>query len=271
MISSLFRGPLPRAFLLAALGFLGTAGPAPASGPDMYFDAPNDKRMALAVAAGDVGTIEELLSSKAVDPLKIGRNATSWIEIAVLADQRRSFEALLKWGALGPPQGKIAGQAMYSATVKGNLAWLERLYRAGASLDNYGGGELLLITAINIRNASVLDFYLRNGANLDMKSSVGGSAVLSAADAERFDIANMLLDRGASPWVMDSFGTTLGYSAEEAAMTPSWDHSSRMNAHRLSLLERLRKIGFPNPAPTPDQGHALRRKKQWPPKAAMAR
>jgi hypothetical protein len=270
MISQSVRNGF-RALLLTILGLIGYPGTASASGPDMYFDASSDKRMALAVASGDVRTMLELMSSKAVEPQALGRKATSWIEIAVIADQREAFDMLVEWGALGPPKGKTAGQAMYSATIKGSLRWLERLHRAGASLDNYGNGELLIVTALDTRNDAVLDFYLRNGADLNMPALAGGSVALSAAMTRRFDMVLKFLDLGASPWVMDSFGTTLGSLAEKAARVPAWDHTSRMNRHRLALLDRLHAIGFPDPAPTPAEGRALRQKKQWPPKAAIRR
>ncbi|WP_243370225.1 hypothetical protein [Microvirga solisilvae] len=258
-----------RALAFTILGFLGLAGSASASGPDMYFDAPADKQMAVAVASGDLATMTSLLSSKAVDPLTMGRKTTSWIEIAVIADQRAAFDTLVKWGALGEPKGKIAGQAMYSATIKGSIRWLERLHKAGASLDNFGGGDLLIVQALDTRNDAVLDFYIRNGADLNMPAMAGGSVALSAAMTRRFDMVLKFLDLGSSPWVMDSLGSTLGSIAERAARVPAWDHSSRMNQHRLELLQRLHAIGFPDPAPTAEEGRALRQKKQWPPKAAI--
>ncbi|WNG41388.1 hypothetical protein F0U61_52630 [Archangium violaceum] len=235
------------------------------SGPDSYFDKPADKQMARAVAEGDVPTIERLLETGEVEPLTVGRDATSWLSIAVAARQKKSLETLLAHGALGDPKGKIAGQALYAATVLDDLYWLERLHAAGADLNNYGGGDLLLEVAVDTRNRKTLDFYLEHGARLDMPSSVGGSVALSTAQARRFDLVNEFLDRGASPWVMDSFGTTLGFTAERAGSVPAWDHRSPMNKERLLLLERLHAIGFPKPAPTPDEGHALREAGKWPP------
>ncbi|HYO52375.1 hypothetical protein [Archangium sp.] len=235
------------------------------SGPDTYFETPADKQMALAVAEGDVETIERLLKTGQVEPLTVGRDATSWLVIAVLARQKKSLDTLLELGALGDPKGKIAGQALYNATVLDDLYWLKRLHAAGADLNNYGGGDLLLAVAMNTRNRATLDFYLEHGANLDMRTTGGGSVALTAADVERFDMVNEFLDRGASPWVMDSFGTTLGYAAEEVAASPSWDRRSPMNRERVLVLERLHAIGFPNPAPTPDEGHALREARKWPP------
>lgn len=257
------------AVLFTLLGLFEYPHAVSAAGPDMYFDSPADKQMAIAVASGDIATMTAILSSKAVEPQAIGRKVTSWIEIAVIADQRRAFDTLVTWDALGPAKGKIAGQAMYSATVKGSIRWLERLKAAGASLDNYGGGDLLIIQALDTRNEAVLDFYIRNGADLNMPSQTGGSIALSAAMTRRFDMALKFLDLGASPWVMDSLGSTLGSIAERAARVPAWDHSSRMNQHRLELLRRLHAIGFPDPAPTAEEGLALRQKKQWPPKAAI--
>ncbi|MCG7393680.1 hypothetical protein MHY87_12250 [Microvirga sp. ACRRW] len=268
MILRHLRGGL-RAVLFTLLGLFGYPGPASAAGPDMYFDAPADKQMAIAVASGDIETMTALLSSKAIDPQAIGRKVTSWIEIAVIADQRKAFDTLVTWDALGPPKGKIAGQAMYSATIKGSIRWLERLHRAGASLDNYGGGDLLIVQALDTRNEAVLDFYIRNGADLNMPAMAGGSVALSAAMTRRFDMVLKFLDLGASPWVMDALGSTLGSIAERAGRVPAWDHSSRMNQHRLELLARLHAIGFPDPAPTAEEGHVLRQKKQWPPKAAI--
>lgn len=235
------------------------------SGPDAYFEKPADKQMARSIAEGDVATIERLLGSGEVDPLTVGRNATNWLSLAIASRQKAALETLLAHGALGDPKGKIAGQALYTATVLDDLSWLERLHAAGASLDNYGGGDLLLAVAMNTRNRATLDFYLEHGANLDLPTTAGGSVALNAADLERFNLVNELLDRGASPWTMDSFGTTLGYAAEEVGASPSWDKRSAMNKERVLLLERLHAIGFPRPAPTPDEGHALRQAGKWPP------
>ncbi len=253
------------AAMLSLFGGCSRQGGATVSGPESYFEKPTDREMARAVADGDVATIRRLLESGEVDPLAVGRDATNWVTIAVAARQKGSLDTLLERGALGDPKGKIAGQAMYAATLLDDLYWLKRLHAAGADLNNYGGGDLLLEVAMNTRNRETLDYYLEHGADLNMRSNVGGSVTLSAADLRRFDLVNEFLDRGASPWVMDSMGTTLGYSAEEAASVPAWDRRSPMNKERVLVLERLHAIGFPNPAPTPDQGHALREARKWPP------
>lgn len=238
------------------------------AGPNDYFDAPQDKRMALAIAKGDTATVEQLLDSEAVDPQKVGRDATSWLIVAIAAAQKESLETLLRHDALGNPNGPIAGQALYSATLLDDLYWLKRLHKAGANLNNYGGGDLLLVAAMNTRNEETLDFYLQHKADLNMPTNLKGSVALSAARVQRFDLVNKFLDLNASPWVMDSLGSTLGYAAEKVAKLPSWNRESEMERERLLLLARLHAIGFPQPAPTPDQGDQLRKAHRWPPAKA---
>ncbi|HYO67327.1 MAG TPA: hypothetical protein VEU33_14720, partial [Archangium sp.] len=102
------------------------------SGPDSYFEKPTDKQMARAVADGDVETLRRLLESGEVDPLTVGSDATNWLTIAVAARQKGSLDTLLERGALGDPKGKIAGQALYAATLLDDLYWLKRLHAAGA-------------------------------------------------------------------------------------------------------------------------------------------
>lgn len=253
------------AAMLSLLGGCSKQGGATVSGPDSYFEKPTDKQMARAVADGEVDTIRRLLESGEVDPLAVGSDATSWLTIAVAARQKGSLDTLLEHGALGDPKGKIAGQALYAATLLDDLYWLKRLHAAGADLNNYGGGDLLLEVAVDTRNREMLDYYLEHGANLNMRTNSGGSVALSTAQAKRFDLVNEFLDRGAAPWVMDSLGSTLGSAAERAGKVPAWDHRSPMNQQRLLLLERLHAIGFPNPAPTANEGHALREAGKWPP------
>ena len=228
-------------------------------GPDMYFDRPEDKEMARAVARGDLGTMRRLLDQGAVDPVTIGRDNTGWLEIAVLAREKAALDFLLARGAMGDAKSKQAGQALYSATLmRGGLNFLRRLHEAGASLDNYGGGEALLLVAFNSGNKEVLQFYLDRGADINIRTNLGGNVALDAATTWHFDAANRFLDLGADPWVMDAIGATLGYVAESVVKVPAWDRRGPQEIERQKLLARLGAIGFPQSAPTPSEGRALR-------------
>lgn len=259
------------ALLLPALMMTSPFAGDGSSGPHMYFDSDADRRMARAVASGDIATIRSLVGNGVVSPIAVGRDATSWLVIAVAARQKRSLDVLLELGAMDDPKGRIAGQALYAATIQQDLYWLRRLHAAGADLNNRGGGELLLAVAMNTGRRATLEYYLTHGADLEQRTTSGGTVVLAAADLERFDLVNEFLDRGASPWVMDSFGATLGYAAEEPARSASWIRGSAMDSQRETVLRRLHVLGFPDPAPTPDEGFALRERGSWPPPGSPPR
>jgi ankyrin repeat protein len=233
--------------------------------PEDYFDTPADREMAAAVARGDSESVDRLIVSGAVDPLSTGRRSMTWLAIAIAAEQSTVFEQLLEHGALGPGDGPVAGTAMYTAILKGGARWLRRLLNAGASPDGRGGGDRLLVIAMQAENDEAFDALLQAGADPDAETKLGGNAALSAAYLERFDLANRLLDAGASPWVMDDLGATLGFVAEDSASTPGWVQGSPSDAARRRLLRRLQTVGFPSPAPTPPVGRNLRETGAWPP------
>ncbi len=235
------------------------------SGPDAYFETANEKQLASAIAAGDRNAVRTLLAGGDVDPATIGRDATTFLSIAILAKQKDVFEQLLQAGALGDPRGKTAGESMYIATLTDDIYWLKRLLEAGADPNNFGGGNLLIVQAMNSRLDGRLDFYLEQDIDLEAKTNLGGTIALEAARLSRFDLTNQFLALGASPWVVDDLGTTIGYRAEATAKVPAWDKNSKMEVARRKLLATLHEQGFPDPAPMPDEALAMVEQGHWPP------
>lgn len=234
-------------------------------GPENDFERPQDMAMAKAVASGDLVQIERALSDGTVDPAARGKNGANWLSIAIVFRQKSALELLLRLKVLTDPKGENAGTALYSATMLDDLSWLKALVHAGADLNNFGGGDLLLVRAMDTRNEQTLKFYLEHGADIHRPTLLGGNIALAAADVHRFDVANQFLDRGVDPWVMDKLGGTLGWAAEDAGTVPAWNANSPMEAERRHLLNRLKAIGFPHPAPRPKDAKLLRSKGLWPP------
>lgn len=236
------------------------------SGLDDYFDLPEDKKMALAVSQGDVSAIRRMISRGEVSPHKIGRRNMNWVSIAVLTRQKKALDALLELGALGDSKGKIAGSSMYHATIiDDGLPYLERLHRAGADLNQVSSGELLIVTALFTGDPVKLQFYIDKGADISASGPGRESPAYSAAMVNNFAAVNMFLDLGADPWTMAADGATLGLVAEEQASVPAMVPGSPNDQERLKLLARLHAIGFPNPAPTPQEGRAMLEAGTWPP------
>lgn len=234
-------------------------------GPEKDFESLSDKEMAMAVSKGNLTQIEKMLNEKIVSKSARGKNGANWLSIAIAYRQKNAFELLLKLGVLNDPKGENAGTALYMATMLDDLYWLKLLVGAGADLNNFGGGDLLLVRAMDTRNKETLKFYLENGADIHRTTLGGGNIALAAAEVHRFDMANEFLDLGVSPWVIDKMGGTLGWHAEFAAKVPAWNPLSAMEKHRNSLLIRLKKLGYPQPAPIPKEAKLIRSKGLWPP------
>ena len=235
-------------------------------GPEENFDSPAAKKIAAAIAAGEAGRVKTLLTTTDVQPDLIGKNGLTFLSIAILANRKEAFETLIELGAVGDPEGKAAGHTMYNATMVSNISWLQGLLKAGASLDGFGGGNRLIVQAMNSRIKGRLDYYLDNGANIDGESNLGGTAALTAARNQQFETVNDLLDRGASIWAMDKLGGTIGYHAAAAGKLPTWKVGGPHDKQRVRILDRLKKAGFPSPAPAPKVGIELKKNLQWPPK-----
>jgi hypothetical protein len=83
---------------------------------------------------------------------------------------------------------------------------------------------------------------------------------------EHFRIAELLLDRGAQAWAIDSGGANLGTAATTKMLTDSLEEAEAQ--HRLA--ERLKKLGWPEPAPSSREVRAAAASGNWPPATARA-
>lgn len=229
------------------------------------FDRADDNEMARAVSTGDLSKARGLIDSGRVDPLTIGRERSGWLAIAVASEEWEMMEYLLSAGALGPADGPLAGQAMYFATTRDDPKWLERLRRAGASLDNRGGGELLVQVAANTKNPAILDYYIEQGADLSGVNTLHDPVIVACAMSGNYPAVQRLLDAGVSAWSSSADGTTIGFWLERVASRRAWDRTSTAERERQAIIARLRAAGVPHPPPSPDEVKALREAGRWPP------
>ena len=252
--------------LVANIFNLGCANAKTISSPDTYFEAPANKKAALATANGKVKELRSLILDDGVQPDIRGKNDLTLLSIAILTNNKNTFNELIKLGAIGDPNGKTAGQSMYNATLVRSDYWLKKLHKAGASLDGFGGGDRLIIQAMKSKIKGRLDYYLDNGADINAESNLGGNIALTAAMTHRFDLANILIDKGADPLTMNKLGGTIGYYAESVTQLSTWRSSGKFEEERLQLIDKLKAANFPFPALEPKQAIILNNKGQWPSK-----
>lgn len=145
-------------------------------------------------------------------------------------------------------------------------AFAHRLLTAGASPNPAGSPSGPLRTAITLNSLGAVRMLLDFRADPDIMEATGNRPLHTALDMEHFRIAELLLDRGADAWAIDSGGANLGTAATTKMLT---DSAEEAEAQRR-LAERLRKLGWPDPAPSPRDVRAAAASGNWPPAAARA-
>ena len=108
----------------------------------------------------------------------------------------------------------------------------------------------------------LLDF----GADPNVMEATGNRPLHTALDMEHFRIAELLLDRGADAWAIDSGGANLGTAATTKMLT---DSTEQAEAQRR-LAERLKRLDWPEPAPSAREVRAAAASGNWPPATARA-
>ncbi len=145
-------------------------------------------------------------------------------------------------------------------------ALAHRLLTAGASTNPPSNPSGPLRTAITLNSLGAVRMLLDFRADPNVMEATGNRPLHTALDMEHFRIAELLLDRGADPWAVDSGGANLGTAATTRMLTES---AEEFEAQRR-LAERLKKLGWPEPAPSPRDVRAAAASGNWPPAAARA-
>jgi len=140
-------------------------------------------------------------------------------------------------------------------------AFAHRLLDAGASPNPPGNPEGPLRTAITLNSLGAVRMLLDFRADPEVMEATGNRPLHIALDMEHFRIAELLLDRGADPWAIDSGGANLGTAATTKMLT---DSAEEAEAQRR-LAARLQKLGWPEPVPSFREVRNAALRGEWPP------
>ena len=184
--------------------------------------------------------------------------------VALATCDTRAVELLLRHGA--PRDGRGDGLPLQIALRANDPALAHALLTAGASPNPRAQPTGPLRTAIGQGSLGGVRMLLDFGADPDVAEETGHRPLHIALDQERFRIAELLLDRGADAWAIDSGGANLGSSTAAPMLTASADEA----AAQKRLAARLPKLGWSDPLPSPQQIRDLALGGQWPPRASGA-
>ncbi|ATY31857.1 ankyrin repeat domain-containing protein [Sphingomonas psychrotolerans] len=145
-------------------------------------------------------------------------------------------------------------------------AFAHRLLTAGANPNPAGNPSGPLRTAITLNSLGAVRMLLDFRADPNVMEATGNRPLHTALDMEHFRIAELLLERGADAWAIDSGGANLGTAATTKMLTESAEEAEAQRR----LAERLKKLGWPQPVLSSREVRAAAASGNWPPAAARA-
>jgi hypothetical protein len=114
---------------------------------------------------------------------------------------------------------------------------------------------------INKGDLSGVESALKAGANPNEHDDRGNPAIVLAAATDQYQIANLLLDKGADFYATDDFGLLAGTLASQSRLLPDSVEGKAL----ATFISRLKSRGHPWPPPGPNQVERLKAAGQWPP------
>jgi hypothetical protein len=100
-------------------------------------------------------------------------------------------------------------------------------------------GDALFFHACRLGTRDVVDAFIDAGARLEDRDAWDATPIIVAAAAGRFDIVNLLLDRGASGLARSASGLTVPILARRIAETPAWAPTGVEEEARRQALRRI--------------------------------
>ncbi|MCX8476071.1 MAG: ankyrin repeat domain-containing protein [Sphingomonas sp.] len=212
---------------------------------------------------GDLGRAGQLLQG---DPGLARRRVGAhydMLSVALATCRADAVDLVIRGGA--PLDGvEDKGLPLRLALRAKDPAFAHRLLEAGASPNPKGNPSGPLRTAIALNSLGAVRMLLDFRADSNVMEATGNRPLHTALDMEHFRIAELLLDRGADPWAIDSGGANLG----TAATTPMLTNAAAEAEAQHRLAERLKRLGWPEPAPSFREVRAAAASGRWPPAGA---
>lgn len=171
-------------------------------------DARGVTALCYAISAGATGLAEKLIA-RGADVNVVMENGCSVLGMAVGSGDAKAISLLLKHGAnvnLAPPPARRT--ALMHAVESGQNEIVQMLLQAGASpeIEDADGNTALLI-AVTHGNAHGVELLLMSKETIvDHRDQEGGTPLMLAVDLNRSDIAELLLERGADPYLENRNG-----------------------------------------------------------------
>lgn len=182
------------------------------------------------------------------------------LSVALASCRVEAVDLVVKGGA--PLDGvEDKGLPLRLALRAADPKFAHLLLEAGASPNPKGNPSGPFRTAVTLNSLGAVRMLLDFRGDPDVMEATGNRPLHTALDMEHFRVAELLLDRGADPWAIDSGGANLGTAATTEMLTDSAEEAQAQQR----LAARLKKLGWPEPVPSFREVRNAAAAGQWPP------
>ena len=123
-------------------------------------------------------------------------------------------------------------------------------------------GATMLAERINKGDLAGVEAALAAGANPNEKDDRGNPVLVLATATDRYQMANLLLDKGADFYATDDFGLLPGALASQSRVLPDSVEGKAL----ATFITALKLRGHPWPPPGPKEVQRLKATGHWPPR-----
>ncbi len=174
-----------------------------------------------AVKRGDLSAVQEILGRQETDVNAAEPDGTRALAWAVHRNHVEAAELLIGAGAEVNAANQLGSRPLTLAAANGNAAMVALLLDAGADPDAaLLSGETALMTAVDLGSLDVVEALLVFGADANVAESNGGqTALMWAAAEDQPEMVRALVAHGADPNVRSKLGfTPLLFAAQQGAV-----------------------------------------------------
>jgi ankyrin repeat protein len=218
--------------------------------PKAYFSHAQSIALLQAALAGDLAKASHLVSSGA-DPNEEGpqepnANRLRLLHYAIASNNKPAVEILFKVGADPELVAKGNGRAYLFAVTLNNAEMLSLLLdlRPVSALSEKTL-RLLMFESVIQGRTSCLELLLRRGVPVDLPDASGYTVFMRALDAQNFDLAESLLNLGASVNIETPGGMTPAYQLQRMLSRYETGTKTYVQLQRMQKLMVARGITFP--------------------------
>lgn len=204
-------------------------------------------KFAYAIIASQFERVKELIRD--VDINNTNAFGYTPLYIAVIAKQSDIVKLLIEHNASTAVRPSSQNTLLHIAAANGDIETIQLLLQKNIDVDvDNAGKEKPLHCAAKYNQTFAIECLLNAGATIDATTRQGKTALTTAVEQGHYESTHLLLQRNASPAILDASGQSLlslGVHKHPRVVQLLIQHKASVNMHGSGLLQTAAGYGYP--------------------------